>query len=324
MNVLVANNKLERVGGTETFTFTLIQELLRQGHKVEYYTRRKGQVSERIEQELGVRFKTRRSYDIVFANHNKIVRKLYFLTNSPIIQTIHGISPKVERPSIFADKYVAISDEIRDFLKSKYKIDATIIYNGINCNKYYSIYPIHNNLKSVLSLSQSEQANILLREVCKDLDIKFLEANKQGNTIVTEVLDIINEVDLVVGIGRSAYDAMACGRPVVIFDHRKYMGNKGDGYVNENINEILYNNCSGRTYNKTYTKELLIEEFKKYDKKEGNFLREFALDNLNIEKQVYKYFNLIIEKRITLFKKLLFKKQLLLLKLKLNKQIKPS
>ncbi|WP_055445439.1 glycosyltransferase [Lacinutrix himadriensis] len=316
MHVLVANNKLERVGGTETFTFTLIQELLKQGHQVEYYTRRKGQVSNRIEQELGVGFKTRRSYDIVFANHNKIVRLLYFLTNAPIIQTIHGTTPRVEKPSIFADGYVAISDEIKDYLKSKYQLDATVIYNGINCQKYHAIHPIHEELKSVLSLSQSEKANVLLREVCKDLNIEFLEANKQEKTIVTEVLDIINQVDMVVGIGRSAYDAMACGRPVIIFDNRKYMGNKGDGYVHENVSEILYNNCSGRTYNKTYTKELLIEEFKKYDKKNGAFLRNFALEHLNIAKQVPKYFDLILEKRISIFKKLIHKRQLLLLKLK--------
>lgn len=316
MNILVANNKLERVGGTETFTLTLIQELLDQGHNVEYFTRRKGRISARIEEELGVCFKSKYSYDIVFANHSKIVRMLFFLTRSPIIQTIHGISPKVEKPSIFADSYVAISDEIRDYLKKKYKLNSHIIHNGINCKKYYAINPIKKELKSVLSLAQSEKANVLIREVCEDLKIDLIEANKQESTIVNEVLDVINRVDMVVGIGRSAYDAMACGRPVVIFDNRKYMGNKGDGYVNKNINEILYNNCSGRTYNISYTKDLLAEEFKKYDREDGEFLRNYTCQNLNIEKQVEKYIKLKIKNRIPFIKKLLNKNQLLLLKFK--------
>ena len=51
---------------------------------------------------------------------------------------------------------------------------------------------------------------------------------------VFNIENIINEADLVVGIGRSIYDSMACGRCVISYDYRVY-NNKplGDGYISK-------------------------------------------------------------------------------------------
>lgn len=49
--VLVANNHLKRVGGSETFTYTLIEALLKKGYEIEYFTFFKGEVSQRIERD---------------------------------------------------------------------------------------------------------------------------------------------------------------------------------------------------------------------------------------------------------------------------------
>lgn len=314
MNILVANNKLERVGGTEIYTLSLIKELKNQGHNVEYFTRRRGEISERIEKELGVCFKSKKQYDLILANHNKIVRQLFFKANGPIIQTIHGITPRVEKPSIFADCYVAISREIKEYLNNKYHLSSEVILNGIDCNKFKPITEINTKLSTVLSLSQSEEANTIIEEACEIVGVDFIKANKQSKTVVKDVLEIINKSDLVVGLGRSAYEAMACARPVIVFDCRKYMGNRGDGYLNEVIDESIIYNCSGRSFNKKFEINDLVCELEKYNKSDGQTLREYILKNLEISKQVAKYLEINTTTRSSLISKIFSKKQLIKLK----------
>jgi len=105
---------------------------------------------------------------------------------------------------------------------------------------------------------------------------------------------LINEADLVVGIGRSVYDAMACGRPVISFDKRKYSQALGDGYLNaQNLEVSIRHNCSGRGSGKTMDAESFKEELKKYNPSDGQFLRDFALKEFNIEKSVQQYLDVL-------------------------------
>ena len=114
MNILVANNSLDRLGGSETFTFTLIEELVRRGFSVEYFTFNFGLVSSKIENQLKVSFCTRKKYDLILANHNTCVEHLY--KYGFIIQTCHGIFPKLEQPSSKSNLYVSVSTEIQNHL----------------------------------------------------------------------------------------------------------------------------------------------------------------------------------------------------------------
>ncbi|MDR1707135.1 MAG: hypothetical protein LBR46_03950 [Prevotella sp.] len=288
MNILVANNHLERTGGTENYTYTIITELLRLGHSVEYFTFHKGDVSDKIES-LGVKFKSKNRYDLILANHATTVEALY--RYGCIIQTCHGVMPQLEQPSQFADYHISISYEVQQHLK-KEKVESIIINNSIDCSRFHSENKINDSLTSVLSLCQSEEANNFISECCKDLGVTFTKLNKHiDNSWYVE--KSINSADLIVGIGRSLYDAMACGRAVISYDNRDYSMDFGDGYLNkDNIMQSLKYNCSGRGTNKTFTKESFIQELKKYNKSDGVYMREFALENLNIEVNIIKYLNI--------------------------------
>ena len=85
MKILVANHWLEKLGGSETFTYTLTGELVRQGHWVDLFTFRPGKVSERILKDFGVGTSLDHKYDLVLANHNTTVKKL-----SNLGYTIHS------------------------------------------------------------------------------------------------------------------------------------------------------------------------------------------------------------------------------------------
>ena len=217
INILVANNHLAKTGGTENYTLALAIALLKAGYTVEYFTFEKGLISDKLE-EMGISFMSKKKYDLILANHYTTVDALY--KKGFIIQTCHGIFPSLEQPSKRADLHVAISEEVRIYLKSKgYK--ASVIYNGVDCDRFKSINPINDTIKSVLSLCQGQEASALVEKICKSKNYKYLQANKFTDNIYS-IESLINQSDIVIGIGRSLYDAMACGRPVISYDSRSY------------------------------------------------------------------------------------------------------
>ncbi|MDT0643053.1 UDP-glycosyltransferase [Zunongwangia sp. F363] len=286
MKILVATNHLYQYGGSETYTFTLIEEInRRKNFDVEYFTFKKGSVSERIENQLGVKFLSKEKYDLILANHNSCVEKLYGM--GFIIQTCHGIFPSLEQPSDKADAYVSISQEVQSHLADK-GYSSKIILNGLNLNRFKPKNPVSKNLRNVLSLCHSVEANSFIEEICKLNQWKFLKAYKYDSPL-WEIENKINEADIVIGLGRSAYEAMACGRPVVIFDKRRYSDWFGDGYVKNILGLSLINNCSGRYFKYNFSSEDLELEIKKFRKNHSVYFREFAEKELDIVKNTDKY-----------------------------------
>ena len=289
MKILVGNNHLAKTGGTENYTYTLALELKKQGHDVEYFTFEKGEISSLLE-DNGVPYMSSNHYDLILANHNTVVEKLWDC--GYIIQTCHGYIPALEQPSSFADAHVSVSEEVRDHLKSL-GFKSIVIPNGIDCVRFSPKTPLSQRLTTVLSLCQSDVANDFIRKCCEIMNVKFLRSNKHTDN-VWKVEELINQSDLVIGLGRSAYDAMACGRPVLVYDYRDYMGEfLGDGMLtSENIRQSMYCNCSGRASRIRYDEQSFIEEMQKYSSDLGAWSREFALKNLNIQVAVQKYMDI--------------------------------
>lgn len=284
--ILVATNHLVTVGGSETFAYSLIESLTKKGYYVEYFTFHKGLVSEKIENELNVKFKSLSKYDLILANHNSCVRLLsrYGL----LIQTCHGIFPELEQPNKYADGFVAISSEVRDHLKDN-GFSSIVVLNGINCERFKPEKPLNKQLTKVLSLSQSDLANDKIEEACNALNISFNKFNKHINPL-WDVEKEINKADLVVGLGRSAYDAMACGRAILVFDDRGYFESYGDGYLTKEVlKSCIYYNLSGRASKLKFDTNDIKKELLKYDVEDGKVMREYAMKNLNIDLQVEKY-----------------------------------
>ncbi|WP_340203188.1 UDP-glycosyltransferase [Ascidiimonas sp. W6] len=285
LDILVANNSLDSLGGSETFTYSLIQSLVVKGYSIEYFTFNQGDVSNSIETDLNVRFMTKSKYDLILANHKTCVNFLY--RKGFVIQTCHGIFPSLEQPSLLADAYVSISNEVHDHLLAK-GLRSKIIWNGISLERFTPKNPINQKLQNVLSLCHSIEANKVVKEACELVGANFEVLNKYDKADWS-VEEYINRNDLVVGLGRSAYEAMACGRPVVAFDSRKYMDSYGDGYLRDILGFSILNNCSGRYSAKTYTAETLAKEFLKYDSKDGVFFRDFAERHLNMSYKAEEY-----------------------------------
>ena len=116
MKILITNHWLEKVGGSESFTHTLVKAAKEFGAEVDLFTFRPGKISQKIFEDFGVNNQVKGNYDLVLANHHTTVEFCHNKKLGPIIQTIHGTVPKLERPSGFATKHVAISQEIQKHL----------------------------------------------------------------------------------------------------------------------------------------------------------------------------------------------------------------
>ncbi|WP_217697654.1 hypothetical protein, partial [Pseudomonas aeruginosa] len=161
-------------------------------------------------------FMSQKEYDLIFANHNTTVKELF--SKAPIIQICHGTIPDLEQPSPLADYHIAISEEISNHLMYL-GYSNQVVLNGVDVQVKKPMNPINKKLTSVLSLCQSDKANEQIRSICNSIGLRFKAYNKHRNP-TDSVEREINDFDMVVGIGRSIYDAMACGRPSLIYDNR--------------------------------------------------------------------------------------------------------
>ncbi len=286
MNILVATKNLNTIGGCESYTYAIIEELSK-FHNVEYFTLHKGILSDKIENELGIKYMSRKKYDLILANHIPVID--YLFGKGFIIQTCHGIINKFEQPSRKADGHVSITTEVKEHLASK-KIKSKIIYNGINLKKFRIINPVSLKINTVLSLCQGQSTNEKIATVCNMLSLNFKTINKYNNPSLN-IQEEINEADIVIGIGRSAYDAMACGRPVIIYDERDYFNGYADGYILNDFNNSLKYNCSGRAFKKIFEVEDIIREIRKYNADDSQKVRNIAEKHFNIEEKCNEYIN---------------------------------
>lgn len=290
MKILLGTHYLAKTGGTESYTYALALELKRLGHHVEYFAIVRGNVSSMLE-ENGVPFMSADYYDLILANHTTVVEKICRF--GYIVQTCHGNIAELEQPSPYADAYVAVSEEVRNHLQYKGYQVLGVIPNGIDCKRFFPRNPVSDKLTTVLSLCQSDEANKFIRKCCEQANIKLLCSNKFTDN-VWSIEELINQSDLVVGLGRSAYDAMACGRCVLVYDYRDYMGEfLGDGILTpDSINKSMTCNCSGRANRLKYNEQDFIAEMQKYSPQLAAWSRDFAIQNLNIEQAVDKYLSI--------------------------------
>jgi O-antigen biosynthesis protein len=111
----------------------------------------------------------------------------------------------------------------------------------------------------VLSNYMTDNQREVVRRVCERLGIAVREIGRSRS--VWNVEEEINRADLVFGLGRSALEAMACKRVVIVYDY-----NGGDGLVTPDRFALLRRrNFSGRTFRTLYTEDELAEEIVGYD-----------------------------------------------------------
>ena len=288
-NICVANGTYKWIGGTDTFNWAMCKALIDKGYTVYYYAPDmdgKG-VTEKYLREIGaLPYIDGTPLIACFANQQS---GSHFVDICPVVQTCHSAFTRLEYPIKGAQAYISISEEIQLYLKT-HGFQTDVIRNGIDLNRYYPRKSL-NAVPQVLSICQGEDT--LLKAACTQLGWRFKSVPKDVGSRIWHIEDLINDSDIVVGIGRSLYDAMACGRVCISWDNRKLNPYAGCGYVTaDNWYYCAKTNFTGRGFPQIHTVEGLIAELKKYDPKDGAVMRSFAEKELNMHKNILKYLNL--------------------------------
>lgn len=288
MKILLTNNQLADVGGSETWTRTMAHELQRQGHDITIFTLNRGYFSELLESEGLVVIDSlnglESSFGLAIVNHITMLALVKInLEFTPIIFTSHSSFIDIERPIGGALHYVAVTEECVD--KNYY---TTIIRNGIDLDKFSYSKP-NKKLEKILYLSHpwNKLGDDLVKEACKDYDLTLI------STPIIDTEALIKEADLVITLGRGILESLACGKNVISGDHRDWMdGFMGAGMITEdNFDKLKTHALSGRNYPKKFTVDSLRHELDKYDAMRN--LRHKIEEEYDIEKQVKQYLNLI-------------------------------
>jgi hypothetical protein len=291
---LVGNAHLSQLGGSETFTYAFVGELVRLGHEVDVIcaSHPYGVIGDQLA-EMWITVNRPsirgRAYDAAFLSHDTTVEMLFrlfpYFPPEKVVQTIHGSVPTLEAPYLSKPiQYVVISDELRE----KYPM-ADVIMNGVNLDRFRPGVKVPG---SVLSLCQSESFNAMLSEICAELGLTFKSRNKFTNPI-WNIEDELATAEIAIGIGRSAIEAMACGCAVLIADHRPYQGALTDGWA-ANHEIVRHTNYSGRWLNAKATRSTMTATLEAgKDQDDACYYRRIAAEHHDIRKQVAKYLEMV-------------------------------
>lgn len=261
LRILITNNHLVRMGGTETWVLTMVKELARD-HELFVFTHQKGVVSDLLKPYLT---DNPPICDLALINH----RSCMHLEAHVKVFTSHGAFHELEQPIEGADFYVAVSEEIA----RKYGI-GRIIRNPIDTKALLPTTPIAAQPRKALAIV-SDSAFPVIREACSRLGIEVVRPTREKFSIP----ELANQVDLVFSLGRGALEAMSCGRPVIIFDDRDYTQG-ADGYLNDfSVRECNY---SGRYFGRKFDVDGLVEEILKFDPADGAANRDYVVKHHDV------------------------------------------
>ena len=274
------------MGGSETWVRTMVHELKRQWFNVDIFTFHRGYFSELLEREgfkiISSVNELSNEYTAVIGNHTTTINAIKSKLSCPIIFTSHSFFIDIEQPTIEADEYVAVTEEI------KTKENQQIIRNGIDLNKF-KWQPINRELKNILYLTHpwNKKGLELVKNSCQGYNLITI------NEPILDTEKIIHQADLVITLGRGILEGLACGRNVISGDHRDWMdGFIGGGMITkDNFDELKTHALSGRNKPIHFTAETLRDEIQKYNP--NNVLRKKIEQEYNIKKQVHKYIKLI-------------------------------
>lgn len=284
MKILCLHRELIMPGGSETFMLAIIKELNSIGHDVWLYTLKSSHYIEEFKKYCIV-IETQNTLfssqpDAIFSMHRPMAPfAMHFNCHKTMIS--NGILPIGLAVPGF-DRYVSVSEEVQNANKSL-GFDSDIIYNGIDIERFYIKKPIRKKLKNVLFISNHCPGVInTVFSACSDYNLFCRHIG--GTNHKLDVENMINSADLVISLGRGCYEAMACGRNIIIFDYRG-----GDGFVTPETFPIFRRkNCSGRNGQFPYNSRTLGHLFKFYNPDLSPFLRDIIINEHNIKTIVQK------------------------------------
>lgn len=308
LKILLGNNTLSLLAGSETWVYTLAVQLKKMGHNVSCFAGELGIISEELEKQ-GIHCysdlstsnikqfspyleeKIDHDYDVIISNHFHIVEYLRSqFPTKPIISTIHGIlhgdgkewAPEHPALNSGVAQFISVSEEVQEKLRNDYGLDSIIIRNFFDIEKLGKIKPLSDTPKMFLVNTnyqgKDDEAIVLVKEVAKYFGAKV---SAVGMNFIQQfdLTKAIEDADVVFGMGRSVLEGVAAGRLGIV--HGRW--GTGGPINKENIEEIRHFNFSGRnSEGKLATKDELIDMINYNYPNTTNWSKEYMAQNHNV------------------------------------------
>jgi len=313
MKILLGNNTLDWLAGSELWTLTLASELKKMGHEVTAYSPQLGFIATKLEA-LGVKCikeisgeggikpftpilaEEEGKFDAVICAHYEITKYIHSrLPNVPIIAVVHGIihsNPETgdiypEHPVLDfkVDQYLAVSEEVQEMLLSVYGIQAKLLRNFFDLDRFKKEGKLPPKPKTILVNSNywgvEDEINKIIKGVAEHYDAKFIGIGANFSTTF-EVEQIIKGADIVFGMGRSVLEGVCMGKIGVVH------GRWGTGGVitSESYKELCKTNFSGRKWQGqgilSTSGEIIAQIDAAWNQKQVNAMHEIIKKNHNV------------------------------------------
>lgn len=273
--ILFTNNSFHFLAGSEMFVYSLAKVYRERGWEVAGYSTSLGPMAARMKN-IGCLI-TNNLDDlpwtptVIHAHHNGpalAARKKF--PDVPMVYVCHGVIKEVSGPEtpniekLGAQRYGAVSEEVREHLTDLGvpETQQFIIRQPILLDKFQETAPLsHGSPRRALYLSHypgfhKYKSPAVIEHACDKLRMSVKRVGFP--TAIWEVEKEINNVDVVITLGRGALEATACGRVVVVYDR-----NFGDGLLTpQSYYEFRRCNLSGRAMKIDFNHEQLAEVIK--------------------------------------------------------------
>lgn len=234
MRVLLALNTLG-IGGTETYVFTVAEQLDRLAHEAVLYSPEPGRGVE-IARERGLTVcgadELGDEFDVALVQDAAVAYEVAELCPGvPSVFVAHSESFDPQSPPQLpgaVSVQVALNDRVEQRLRSfAAKAEIVRLRQPIDTERFQAPWPLPERPKRALLLSNNIVADRLamLEEACGEAGLELVRTGGAGRQ-TTDPRQALAEADVVIGYGRAVLEAMACGRAAFVYD---WSG--GEGWV---------------------------------------------------------------------------------------------
>jgi len=234
MRILLTNITLAGRSGTETVTRDLAFGYLRAGHSPVVYTRTLGPIAEEIRaRSIPVTDRIddiSGTIDVIHGHHlNACIAALVKFERTPAISVLHDFTTWYDLPPRLPSirRYVAISDGFADRLTGEVGVDPAtvkVVLNGVDTQRFVPGAPLNKTPRRALAFAKNLGHVQAVAEACRRRDIAVDFIGGLAGPLVDAPESIMGQYDLVFGSARSAIEALACQRAVVVCDGRGMAG----------------------------------------------------------------------------------------------------
>lgn len=235
MHVLITLSRF-MLGGTETYSLTVAEQLERLGHTVTVHAGEASTHGRDLAASRGVRLRVGElsalnGVDAVLAQDAESAYLLAGRKSGPRqVFTIHGFSSSEHPPSRLSPPppVIVLNDRVaRRVASLASRPEIVRLRQPIDTERFRPRGATRRRARRVLLLSNYLKGSPLrmLEEICGDLDLELVRLGASGTPTLEPQAEMA-DADIVVGYGRSVLEAMAMGRAAYVWDHAG-----GDGWV---------------------------------------------------------------------------------------------